>query len=84
MAIAFKPTDGNTCLTCSFSTSFWSWSLPYAYNAVDANGYYMYVGPWKSITYQGAYRMFYKAWTSGNGGVLDGRTVSCHVWVDYK
>jgi len=83
MAIAFKPIDGNTCLTCSFSTGFWSWYLPYAYNAVDADGYYMYVGPWCDITYQGVYRMLYEAWTTGDGSP-DDRTVSCHVWVDYK
>ena len=84
IAVAFKPLDGNDCLALGLSSGFWGWNISYAYNAVDSDGYYMYVGPWCDITYQGVYRLIYQAWTYGNGGVLDGRTVSCHVWVDYK
>lgn len=84
MAIAFKPVDGNSALSASLSTSFWSWTLHYSPNHVDADGYYMYVGPWKDITYQGVYNMTYRIFTTGNGGVLDGRRASFHVWVDYQ
>lgn len=84
MCIAFKPVDGNTALSASLSTGFWGWTLHFNPNAVDSDGYNMYVGPWKDITYMGAYRMYYEIFTTGNGGVLDGRRASFHVWVDYQ
>lgn len=84
VAIAYKPVDGNTALTASLSTGFWGWTLYYNPNNVDSDGYCMYVGPWEDITYQGAYRMIYDIWTTGNGGVHDGRRASFHVWIDYK
>ena len=83
-AVAFKPLDGNTAISTSLSTGFGSWSFPYNYNYVDSNGYYMYVSDWKNVTYKGSYSMYYKIWTTGNGGVLDGRRASFHVWIDYK
>lgn len=84
MAIAFKPVDGNTALSAALSTGFWGWTLHYSPNHVDSDGYYMYVGPWEDIKYMGAYRMTYKIFTTGNGGALDGRRASFHVWVDYQ
>lgn len=84
IAVAFKPLDGNTAISTSLSTGFGSWSFPYNYNYVDSNGYYMYVSDWKNVTYKGSYSMYYKIWTTGNGGVLDGRRASFHVWIDYK
>ncbi len=84
IAVAYKPVDGNDALSASLSTDFFSWTVHYNPNTADSNGYCMYVGPWKDITYQGVYRMIYDIWTTGNGGVHDGRRASFHVWIDYK
>ncbi|MCI8470460.1 MAG: hypothetical protein HFJ35_03060 [Clostridia bacterium] len=83
LCVAFKPLDGNTALSVSLS-SFTYIDTIYRYNMVDSDGYYMYVTDWVPITYMRAYNMFYKIWTTGNGGVCDGRTARFHVWVDYK
>lgn len=84
MCVAYKPLDGNTALSCGLSTSFWGWTVHYWPGNADSDGYCMYVGEWKDITYMGSYRMNYQVWTTGNGGVLDNRRAAFHVWVDYQ
>ena len=84
LAVAFKPLDGNTALSTSLSTGFGTWTPIYNYNSVDSDGYYMFVSDWRNITYKGTYSLFYKIWTTGNGGAYDGRRASFHVWVDYQ
>lgn len=86
MCIAFKPVDGNAALSAYLNSGFWAWTLHYNPNAVDDDGYYMYVGPWKDITYQGAYRLHYELFTTGGSFSTEEseRTGSFHVWVDYK
>lgn len=84
IAVAFKPLDGNTALSARLSTDFVGASPIYNPNLVDSDGYYMYVSDWKTINYKGVYSMFYKIWTTGNGGNCDGRTARFHVWIDYK
>lgn len=83
LCVAFKPLDGNLALSVYLS-SFINVDTFYHYNTVDSDGYYMYVSDWTSVNYMGAYNIFYKIWTSGNGGTPDGRRAHFHVWVDYK
>lgn len=83
LCVAFKPLDGNTALSVSLR-SFTFIDTFYRANSVDSDGYFMYVTDWVPVSYMGAYNMTYKIWTSGNGGVCDGRTARFHVWVDYK
>lgn len=86
IAVAFKPTDGNTALSGSLALNgptYHAWPVRYYYNSVDSDGYYMYVSDWTTVTYQGAYQMIYDFYTTGSGGVHSGRRVSCHVWIDY-
>lgn len=86
MCIAFKPLDDNGALDASCATSFWSWTLHYNPWNVDDDGYCMYVGDWKNITYMGTYQMSYILSTTGSGGYdpNDIRIGHFHVWVDYK
>ena len=85
MCIAFKPLDGNTALSVYVNSGFWAWDLHYKPNVVDSDGYYMYVGPWRDITYMKAYRLFYQLCTTGgNYDPNNERTGAFHVWVDYK
>jgi len=84
LAVAFKPLDGNGALSTSLTTGFGTFTPLYNPGAVDSDGYYMYVSDWKKVTFQGSYNIFYKIWTTGNGGVYDGRRAHFHVWIDYK
>lgn len=86
MCIAFKPLDNNSALVADCSTAFWSWSIYYNPDNVDSDDYYMYVGPWKDITYMETYQMSYTLFTAGSSGYdpNDIRTGHFHVWVDYK
>lgn len=86
MCVAYKPLDGNAALSVNLNSGFDAWTVHYSPWNTDADGYCMYVGEWRSVSYANAYRMNYQLFTTGGSFATEEgeRTGSFHVWIDYK